>query len=238
MHLWIVPAVTGIRLICIIENKPALMKKSKALRGLAVMFVCFGWTVGEIILAMIYTKRKRQFDQILFGKYLFYFSAKCFIDPIIVIGIDEAAVLKIHPEALYFESAERHVAMPAEKNKWIGKEAIAGDIDKFIHRVDINESVLPDEFEEVDFFLRIVVPIAAAAVLEPRDLERAADFCRLRKCSRRKENTQKNEDRDALLHTKRYEISQEEARRVFGGNSFTSNQDYAAILSLVLILKD
>jgi hypothetical protein len=61
--------------------------------------------------------------------------------------------------------------MPCHKKEWIREKLIAGKIDKFIPRIAINVGVLLNERQQVDFFLRVIIPIAAAAVFQACNAE-------------------------------------------------------------------
>jgi hypothetical protein len=59
------------------------------------------------------------------------------------------------------------------KNTGVTEKFIAHDVGKFVHRIDVDERMFPDVGEEIDFFQRIVIPIAAAGIFKPGDFKRA-----------------------------------------------------------------
>lgn len=95
--------------------------------------------------------------------------------------------------------------MSRHKQKWIRKKFIAHDLYKFVRWLCVDQRVFFDEAKKVWLLGGTVVPITAAAVLQARNLEGAADFSRLGKrlkCISSKKSEQQYFDDANKFHCK------------------------------------
>ena len=173
----IIPPIAWIRFIRIIDNEASPVKDSETLRGLAVVFVCLWDAIREVEMTAVQPVRERKLRQLLVGKHFFDLAAKGLIHAVIIIRVQESAVHQVRSQSLDLIVGECDIAVTSHEEKRIGKEFLTRDVDELISRCGIDGSVGPNEFQEIDLLGLIIVPVPAAAVLEPGDAELALDPC-------------------------------------------------------------
>ena len=95
MHFRIGPAVARIAFEGIVHDKAAIMKEAIAARRLVVVCVRLRWSCREGERRVIQSEGERQFGQFLVREDLFHLPAECTVHAVVVIGVEEPAVLQI-----------------------------------------------------------------------------------------------------------------------------------------------
>jgi len=190
------------------------MKKSEALRRFIIVCMDFGRTVRKIVMAAVQTIRIWKLYQLLLRENFLYLTAKCLVHSIIIVSVKKAAVLQVCSQSLHFKFRKSYVPVSRHEYEWIGEELIIRYFDKLVNRIDIDQRVLLNKPEQIDFLIWIVIPIAAASVLQALNLKRAVHLYNLRRHVVWKKNSKQYNREEKLFHIiKRYEIDDEEANR-------------------------
>src|ERR1041384_5594039 len=92
MHRLVLPAITEIALIGVIDHQPAVHEDAESLRRLAVMLVNLGNACRKLVNEVIDRVVKRYLDEGTVGKQPLDLAAKRFIESVIVVGVEEAAL--------------------------------------------------------------------------------------------------------------------------------------------------
>src|ERR1051325_7626652 len=212
VDLGVVPAVAGVRLICIIEDEPSVMEEAEPLGGLSVVLVGLGRAVRKLVLAVIESKGIGKLHELLLGEHLLDLAPEGLIHAVVVVRINEAAVLQTGPQPLDLEVGERDVPMPGRENERIGEEPVIRNFDELVGGFHIDQGMLPDERQQVHFLLLVVVPIAAARIFQARDFEGAGKLRLLRQnAGGNKKNEHNDEDESGFHALIIYQFEEREA---------------------------
>ena len=87
MNFRIVPSVTWVGLVGIIEDEPPVMKQPEPLGWFAVVFMGLGNAVRKIEVTVIEAERVRKLDKLLLGENLLHLPPERFVHPVIVVGV-------------------------------------------------------------------------------------------------------------------------------------------------------
>ena len=135
MHLGVGPPVAWICFVCIIENESAVAEQAEALRRLAIVFVCFGRPGGKLKLTVVQSEAKGQLDKVLVRKHFPDLPSKRLVQTVIVVHVQEAAVVKIRPEPADLFVRQRDVPVSGDKKERGREDLIPRNVSKPIARI-------------------------------------------------------------------------------------------------------
>jgi hypothetical protein len=196
----VIPTVARVRLVGIVDNKPPLVEDAEALSRLPVVLMGFRHAVRKVELAAVEAIAEGELHQILIGEHLPDLASKRFIHAVVIIGVEESAVRKIAAKALDLVVGEGDVAVARQEKERIREKLIAREVDELINRIRVDRRVLSHEFEEVDLFGGVVVPIPAAAVFESCDSKLALNARLGKKDLRRCHHAENTKEENEFLH--------------------------------------
>ena len=114
-----------------------------------------------------------KFDEVCVREDLLHLAPEGTIHTIVIVSVQKAAAFEVGPQALRFNIGERDIAVARKEEERVGKELLTGDVNIFILWVDVDGGVSADEAKQVHLCRRIIVPIAAAGILDARNGEGA-----------------------------------------------------------------
>ena len=97
MHIRVLPAITQIALIGIKTDQSPLVKQTKSLWRLPVMFVNLGQSLGEIKFGVKDGVIEREFDEIQLWKYFFHGNSDIGVHTVIIIDVQKSAPQQVIP---------------------------------------------------------------------------------------------------------------------------------------------
>lgn len=180
----IVPAVGNVAAHIVKDDQAAFVKQPQSLRGFAIVFVDFWQAVWKAKRRLKEAKRRGQWDELFVRECALEFSAKGFVQPVVVVGKEKSPALEVQAQAAQFFFGESDVPVAREEQHGIGEEVVVCQRDLGFLVRGANGRVLRDKCEQIGDFRRAVVPIATAVVLEAGDGKCRDRFSQLRRAGR------------------------------------------------------
>ena len=112
MDLRVFPSIAEIGLIGVVHGEPAVEENSETLRGLVVVHVDLGDPAGKVVDEMVNRMIERNFDQRVVWKESRQLSPDRYVHAVVVIGMQESALLQVAPKHRQVLVAPMHVAVP------------------------------------------------------------------------------------------------------------------------------
>src|SRR5437660_217169 len=166
------PPVAQVRLIGIVYDQPVTQKNAEPLGREAVVLVNLRDPLRELIRYVIDRVRQRDFNEGVVGKHARDLAPERLVHPIVVVGMEETALLEVAAQDRHLLVGEAHVAVPRHIEVRDVPEAGARQRHDPFPLVHGEAGALADRAEQVHEFRGTRVPVAAAIVVEAADGER------------------------------------------------------------------
>src|SRR5689334_1774656 len=167
MDFLVLEAIAQVAIVRIEYNQPSIVNNREGPRRAAVVLVDLRQTARHLVKLMKNRVRERQLDDRIVGEYALHLAPERRVDAEVVVHPQKSPARQIAAQVLDFAGRELHVAVSAREQERV---LVQGGRCRFDHGLaiarDANRRALAQRTQQVHDRRAVLVPVAAAAVLE------------------------------------------------------------------------
>ena len=181
IDIGVFPPVPEIRLIGVVYDKPVSQKNAEPLRGQPVVLVDLGDPLWKGVHEVVNRVRQRHLNQRMVRKDARDLAAERLVHPVVVVGVQKAALLEVAPQGAELDVGEMHVPVAGHIDVRDVPQLRPGQRHHALAIGDRQRRPLAQRGQQVRQARGIGVPVAAAVVMQAADRERSRAWCVVRR---------------------------------------------------------